>query len=59
MLNPTVDTRADFNKILKLTATHYFGAKPQDQGCHSEPNLIWNRLKKYYFCVVLLENPSN
>ena len=33
---------ADLNKTLKLTATRYFGAKPQDQGCHSEPNLIKN-----------------
>ena len=26
--------RTDFDKSLKLTATYYFGAEPQDQGCH-------------------------
>ena len=36
------DIQEGFDKTLKLTATRYFGTEPQDQGCHSETNLIRN-----------------
>ena len=48
---------ADLDKTLKLTATRYLYAKPQDQGCHSKPKLIGNWLRKHHFCVVLTWKP--